>query len=138
MQNIHDIAPEVEHGVKAAFNKFLAIQNANDINAMSEFMLNSPTFTWVTGGTTKLGRGAAIQGLAEFYRGTWSIDPKKLKALKIVMPSPDMAFLHVIAELHIGPLGQDPKDVPYYLNLTFVRAEHGWKLAAIIPIRVPV
>ena len=45
----------VDDDVKATFDRFVAAQNAHDVSAVRDLLLDSPNFLWVT-------RGAPIWG----------------------------------------------------------------------------
>ena len=66
-------APEDE--VRAAFDRFVAAQNAHDVKAVESLLLDSPNFLWITRGTPVWGAGAAVNRFAALYQGTWRLRP---------------------------------------------------------------
>src|SRR5437667_11362165 len=78
-------AATMEDEVRAVFDKYIAVQNAHDLKAMRNLLIDSPDFLWITRGRPIWGREAALKGLEERYRGTWHIEPdrKELRVLSV-------------------------------------------------------
>jgi hypothetical protein len=51
----------VDDDVKATFDRFVAAQNAHDVSAVRDLLLDSPNFLWVTRGAPIWGREAALK-----------------------------------------------------------------------------
>src|SRR6516164_259521 len=64
-----------DNDVKAAFDRFVAAQNAHDISAVRDLLWDSPNFLWVTRGTPIWGRDAALKRFETLYQGTWKLSP---------------------------------------------------------------
>lgn len=122
--------------VKATFDRFVAAQNAHDISAVRELLLDSPNFLWVTRGAPIWGRDAAIKRFETLYQGTWKLSPDTSK-LKVIVLSDTTAQLFVPITFNIGPLGQPAPDAPFLMNQTLVKTSAGWRIASILPIPVP-
>ncbi len=101
-------AATMEDEVHAVFDKYIAVQNAHDLKAMRNLLIDSPDFLWVTRGKPIWGREAALKGLEERYKGTWHIEPDR-KEFRVIS----------------------------YINLVMVKKPEGWRIASILPILVP-
>ena len=75
-------APEDE--VRAQLDRFIAAQNAHDLNAVRELLLDCPTFLWITRGTPVRGREAALKRFEALYQGTWKLEARH-DELKVTM-----------------------------------------------------
>ena len=54
-------AADTNSDVKATFDRFVTAQNAHDLSAVRELLLDSPDFLWVTRGAPIWGRDAALR-----------------------------------------------------------------------------
>jgi hypothetical protein len=79
--------------LKATFVKFIAAQNAHDLRAVGEILQDSPQMFWITRGQVYLGREAVLKRFAEYYQGTWAVEPK-LDEVKVIELSPARSCLH--------------------------------------------
>lgn len=122
--------------VKAAFDRFVAAQNAHDLPAVRELLRDSPDFLRVTRGTPTWGRDAALERFATLYKGTWRLAPETAK-LRVVMLSATSAQPFVPILFNVGAPGQSAPDAPFLMNRTLVKTPHGWKIAGILPIPLP-
>jgi ketosteroid isomerase-like protein len=119
--------------VKAAFDRFVAAQNAHDLSAVRELLLDSPDFLWVTRGTPVWGRDAALKRFETLYQGTWKLAPDRSN-LKVVALSATSAQLFVPIVFNIGAPGQAAPGTPFLMNQTLVKTKDGWRIASILPI----
>lgn len=127
-------APEEE--VRAQFDRFIAAQNAHDIKAVGDLLLDSPNFLWITRGTPIWGREAALKRFETLYQGTWMLEPRK-EELKVIMIRDDAAQLFVPILFTIGPAGQSAQPTRFLMNQLIVKTPGGWKTANILPIPAP-
>jgi len=65
----------VDDDVKATFDRFVAAQNAHDVSALRDVLLDSPNFLWVIRGVPIWGRDAALKRYETLYQGTWKLSP---------------------------------------------------------------
>jgi hypothetical protein len=65
----------VDDEVKATFDRFVVAQNAHDVSAVRDVLLDSPNFLWVTRGVPIWGRDAALKRFETLYQGTWKLSP---------------------------------------------------------------
>jgi ketosteroid isomerase-like protein len=125
-----------EDDVKALFGKFIAAQNAHDVKAVGEILLDSPQFFWITRNTPIWGHDAALKRFEENYKGTWLLEPK-FDEVKVTELSPEAAQLFVPAVFTIAPAGQTAQPRNFLLTQIYVRTNSGWRLATILPFPVP-
>ncbi len=128
-------SPEDE--VRAAFDQFVRAQNAHDVAAVRELLLDSPNFLWVTRGAPIWGRDAALKRFETLYQGTWKLSPDAAN-LKAVLMSDSTAQIYVPITFNIGAPGQPAPDAPFLMNQTLVKTAAGWRIANILPIPLPV
>lgn len=126
----------VDDEVKATFDRFVAAQNAHDVSAVRDVLLDSPNFLWVTRGAPIWGRDAALKRFETLYQGTWKLSPDT-SSLKVVLLSDTTAQLFVPIMFNIGPPGQPAPDAPFLMNQTLVKTAAGWRIANILPIPLP-
>lgn len=122
--------------VKATFDRFVSAQNAHDVSAVCDLLLDSPDFLWVTRGAPIWGRDAALERFETLYQGTWKLSPDTLN-LKVFVLSDTTAQLFVPITFNIAPAGQPAPDAPFLMNQTLVKTAAGWRIASILPIPVP-
>jgi ketosteroid isomerase-like protein len=126
-----------EDEVKAQFSKFVAAQNAHDLKAVGDMLLDSPQFLWITRGAPIWGREAALKRFEALYQGTWSLDPKT-DELKVLEVQPGVAQLYVPITFMIAPAGQTAQPTRFLMNQILVRTPEGWKVSSVLPIPVPM
>lgn len=125
-----------EDDVRAAFDQFVKAQNAHDVAAVRELLLDSPNFLWVTRGAPIWGRDAALKRFEALYQGTWKLSPDTAN-LKAVMVNDMTAQIHGPITFNIGPPGQPAPDSLFLMNQTLVKTAAGWRIASILPIPLP-
>jgi ketosteroid isomerase-like protein len=135
MSSAHALAGVVDD-VKATFERFVAAQNAHDVSAVRDLLLDSPDFLWITRGTPVWGRDAALKRFEGLYQGTWKLSPDSSN-LKVVSLTDTSAQLYVPIMFNIGPPGQPAPDAPFLMNQTLVKTAAGWRIASILPIPLP-
>ena len=127
-------APEDE--IKATFVRFVVAQNAHDISAVRELLLDSPNFLWITRGVPIWGRDAALKKFEAYYQGTWKLNPD-VSNMKVMLLSDTTAQLFVPIMFNIGAAAQPAPDAPVLMNQTLIKTQSGWRVASILPITVP-
>ena len=126
-----------EDEVKAQFSKFVAAQNAHDLKAVGDMLLDSPQFLWITRGAPIWGREAALKRFEALYQGTWSLEPK-IDELKVFEVQPGVAQLYVPITFMIAPAGQTAQPTRFLMNQTLVKTAEGWKISSVLPIPAPM
>ena len=119
--------------VRAAFERFVQVQNAHDGAALEGLLADSPQFLWITRGTPIWGREAALQRFAKLHEGTWRLDPE-LASLRIVRIADNVAQVHVPVNFTTGAAGQPPQVSRLYLNQVLVKSAGVWRVMSIFPI----
>ena len=127
-------APEDE--VRAAFDRFVAAQNAHDVKAVEALLLGSPNFLWITRGAPVWGADEALKRFAALYAGTWRLDPEP-SSLRIAMIGDGVAQVYVPIVFTIGAAGQPPQQTRFLMNQVLVKTLSGWRVSSILPIPVP-
>ena len=127
-------APEDE--VRKTFEQFVTAQNAHDISAVENLLLESPDFLWITRGAPIWGRDAAIKRFRALYEGTWRLEPEA-GALKVIMLADGTAQVFVPIAFSIGAPGQPPQTTRFLMNQVFKKTSGGWKVSSILPIPAP-
>ena len=127
-------APEDE--VKAVFERFVVAQNAHDLKAVGELLLDAPHFLWITRGTPIWGREAALKRFETLYQGTWRLEPDTA-ALRVMMVGDNTAHVYVPIVFTIGAAGQEAQTTRFLMNQILVKTSGGWRVASILPIPVP-
>lgn len=135
MSTGHALAGDVDD-VRATFDRFVAAQNAHDVSAVRDLLLDSTDFLWVTRGAPIWGRDAALKGFELRYQGTWRLSPDTSN-LKVILLTDRTAQLFVPIMFNIGLPGQPAPDAPFLMNQTLVKTAAGWRIASILPIPVP-
>src|SRR5216684_8543944 len=129
-------AATMEDEVRAVFDKYIAVQNAHDLKAMRNLLIDSPDFLWITRGKPIWGREAALKSLEERYKGTWHIEPDR-KEFRVISVSRRVAQVYATTQLTVGDPGVEPAKIRLYINLVMVKKPEGWRIASILPILVP-
>src|SRR5215213_11729030 len=119
-----------EDEVKAQFSKFVAAQNAHDLKAVGDMLLDSPQFLWITRGSPIWGREAALKRFEALYQGTWSVDPKA-DELKVFEVQPRVAQLYVPITFMIAPAGQTAQPTRFLMNQILVKTPDGWTISSV-------
>jgi len=129
-------AATMEDEVRAVFDRYIAVQNAHDLKAMRNLLVDSPDFLWITRGRPVWGREAALKSLDERYKGTWHIEPDR-KEFRVISVSRRVAQVYATTQLTVGDPGAEPSRIRLYINLVMVKKPEGWRIASILPILVP-
>lgn len=122
--------------VLALFRKFIAAQNAHDLNAVAEILQDSPQFLWVTRGTAVWGRDAALKQFEASYKGTWLLEPK-FDEVKVSELSSGVVRVMAPSIFTIAPPGKTAEPRRFLLTQFYVMTPAGWKLSTIVPYAVP-
>ena len=123
----------IDNDVKAAFDRFVAAQNAHDISAVRDSLLDSPNFLWVTRGAPVWGRDAALKRFETLFKDAWKLSPDTSN-FRVITLTDTTAQLFVPIMFSIGPTGQPQSEVPFLMNQTLVKTGVGWRIASILPI----
>jgi hypothetical protein len=107
------------------------------LKTVSDTLLDSPQFLWITRGAPIWGREAALKRFEALYQGTWSLDPK-MDELKVFEVQPGVAQLYVPIIFMIAPTGQTAQPTRFLMNQILVKTADGWKVSSVLPIPVPM
>ena len=64
-----------ESEARAFFTKFVAAQNAHDVDAVKSMLWDSPGMLWFGRNVETRGRDAVANRFGEYYRGIWHLEP---------------------------------------------------------------
>ncbi len=127
---------DTEAEVTRTFGQFIAAQNAHNLEAVADIILDSPDFFWLSRGTEVWGRTAALARWRENYKGTWLLEPK-FEEMKVTELAPGVARLYVPAVFTIAPQGQLAVPRPFHLTQIYVKTVNGWRLSTLLPVPAP-
>ena len=122
-----------EDDVRATMERFVATQNAHDVNALRDLLVDSPQFLWITRGIPIWGRQAALARFEALYRGTWKLEPA-MSELRVVMLGDAAAQIYVPITFTIGAAGEAPTTTRLLMNQVLLKTGDGWKVTSILPI----
>ena len=125
-----------EDEVRAAFDRFVLVQNAHDATALEALLADSPQFLWITRGTAVWGREAALQRFAKLYEGTWRLDPDPA-SVRVMAITDNVAQVHAAVQFTIGAPNQPPQATRFLLNQVLVKSGGAWRVMSIFPIPAP-
>jgi ketosteroid isomerase-like protein len=122
--------------VRATLERFVAAQNAHDLVAVRDLLVDSPEFLWITRGTPIWGRQAALTRFEALYRGTWRLEPA-MADLRVIALGDGAAAIYMPITFTIGPPGEAPTTTRFLMNQVLLKTAEGWKVASILPIPAP-
>ncbi|HEX2554338.1 MAG TPA: nuclear transport factor 2 family protein [Microvirga sp.] len=124
------LAETPAEAARRLYDRFVAAQNARDINRVRFLLDEEPTFLWVSDGQSIWGREAMLRRMASFQEApAWRVTPD-LATAQAVEVSPDAAFLHLKLELAIGD-ARKPDRLPFLVSVLCRRTPGGWRIAAL-------
>ena len=129
----HASAATNEAEARALFTKFVAAQNAHNVDDVKSMLWNSP-------GTLLLARGVEIRGPAavadrfkEYYEGTWHVEPD-MSQFHVTSISKDVMQFVVPVVFTRGLPGQPSQDTNSLITQTLVHDANGWHIVSIISV----
>jgi hypothetical protein len=125
-------ASAAEADLRAAFQKYIAVQNAHDLAALKPLLLDSPDFLWISGGVAIWGRDAALRKFAALYKGTWKLQPN-MAAFKEQQLGNDVVVIFVPVAITVAPPGKPSVRLKSLMSQIYFRAGGDWKVAKILP-----
>jgi ketosteroid isomerase-like protein len=116
--------------VKSLYDRFLAAQNARDLDAVRQVLLPTPEFQWVSDGKSFWGADELVQRMSQFQNAeVWQVTPDYTRS-RVVEVATDAAYLYQPLTLRIGPAAK-PSEIPFLVNVLSVRTAEGWRIAAL-------
>jgi len=132
---VHAFAAEAED-IRAAFERFVAAQNAHDARKVAGTLMEGDDFLWITRGSPVWGHDAAMKRFELLYQGTWTLDPA-MSEFRLISLGPGVAQIFVPIVFQIGPAGQPAQSAKFLMNQTLVKTSSEWRIASILPIPLP-
>lgn len=116
--------------ILATYAQFAAAQNARDLVRIKEVLLDSADFLWVSDGKSVWGRDALIARMSSFQTlEIWRVEPL-LDRARVVEVAPDVAYLHMPLDLHLGT--KSATSVTRFLvSILCRKTSQGWRIAAL-------
>lgn len=115
---------------RALYERFVAAQNAHDLQAVRALLLDSPQFLWVSNGMSYWGADTMVDRMATFQRAqVWEVEPDLARAVAVTVNA-ESAYLHLPLTLVIGR-NEDPSRLPFLVSMLSVQTEEGWRIAAL-------
>ncbi len=122
-----------ESEARAFFTKFVAAQNAHDVDKVKSMLWDSPGMLWFGRNVETRGRDAVADRFAEYYKGTWHLEPD-MSQFHVTVISDDVMQILVPIVFTRGLPGQPAQDNRFLISQTFVHDASGWHVASILPI----
>ena len=122
-----------ETEARAFFTKFVAAQNAHDVDGVKSMLWNSPGMLWYGRGVETRGREAVADRFSEYYQGTWHLEPD-MSQFHVTLVSDDVMQILVPIVFTRGLPGQPSQDNKFLISQTYVHDAEGWHVASIMPI----
>lgn len=122
--------------IRAAFDRFVAAQNAHDVKAVAGTLKEGDDFLWITRGAPVWGHESALKRFEALYQGTWSLQPA-MDEFRVILLGPGAGQIFVPVTFQIGLPGQPAQSAQFLMNQTYVETPSGWRVASILPIPVP-
>lgn len=121
-------APEDE--LLATYHRFLAAQNARDLEAVRAVLSESRHFLWVSDGRAYWGREAMLERMGRFQTAdVWHVTPHLERAVPVLL-NETTGFVHLPLTLRIGPAAE-PSRLEFLVGVLCVREAAGWRIAAL-------
>jgi hypothetical protein len=122
-----------EAEARAFFAKFVAAQNAHNVSDVKAMLWNSAHMLWFGRGVEIRGPDAVADRFAEYYQGTWHLEPD-MSQFRATAISNDVTQILVPIVFTRGLPGQPSQDNKFLISQTFIRDANGWHVASIMPI----
>ena len=136
LPNLATAAGAPTEELRSFLERFFQAQNAHDPASVSDTLLDSPEFLWITPrGEVIWGRDAAMQKFQAFYKGTWKIDPD-MAQFRVMSLGENAAQIFIPLVLTAGPPDQPARATKIVLSQILVRVGPGWRIASLLPIPV--
>jgi ketosteroid isomerase-like protein len=122
-----------EADARALFTRFVAAQNAHDVNKVKSMLWNSPQMLFFSRGIETRGAETVADRFNEYYQGTWHLEPDMSK-FHVAAVSDDVVQILVPIVFTRGLPGAQAQSNTFLISQTFVRDTRGWQIASILPI----
>jgi hypothetical protein len=126
-------AGQNEADARALFTRFVAAQNAHDANEVKSMLWDSPEMLFFSRGVETRGAAAVADRFRRYYQGTWHLEPDMAKFQTAIITA-DVVQILVPIVFTRGLQGAEAQSDAFLISQTFVRGDHGWRVASILPI----
>ena len=115
---------------RALYDRFAAAQNAHDIDAVRDLLLDTPEFLWVSNGMSYWGADTMVARMAQFQQAeVWQVEPDLAKAVAVTVNA-ETAYFHLPLTLVIGR-ADAPSQLRFLVSMLAVDTDEGWRIAAL-------
>ena len=122
-----------EDEARALFTKFVAAQNAHNVDDVRGMLWDSPSMLLFARGVEIRGHDAVADRFKEYYKGTWHLKPD-MSQFRVAAISSDVSQILVPIVFTRALPGSTPQDNTFLISQTFVRDATGWHVASILPV----
>ena len=126
-------ADQSDSDARGLFAKFVAAQNAHNVDEVKAMLWASPETLFFSRGIDIRGADAVAERFKEYYRGTWSLEPD-MGRFHATALSTDVIQILVPIVFTRGLSGAKPQSDTFLICQTFKKTEDGWRVASILPI----
>ncbi|MFZ1427006.1 MAG: nuclear transport factor 2 family protein [Geminicoccaceae bacterium] len=118
--------------MRTLYARFVAAQNARDLDHVRAVLLDSPTFLWVSDGMSVWGPDETLARMASFQKAeVWRVEPNLARSTTVEV-SPTVAYLHLPLTLEIGgKAAPRPDRLRFLVSVLGVETAEGWRIAAL-------
>ena len=115
---------------RALYSRFVAAQNARDLETVRSLFLASPDFLWVSDGMSVWGPDATIDRMSLFQTAEiWTVEPNLAQSVAVAVDDRS-AFLHLPLVLTIGPR-RSPVRLAFLVTMLCRETPQGWRIAGL-------
>lgn len=127
----HAVASEpTEAALRALYGRFVAAQNALDVDRVRAVLWESPEFLWVSDGRPYWGPDALVERMKGFQTaGVWRVEPD-LETARSVTLGPGLGYLSLTLTLVIGEKAA-PDRLRFLVHMLGREGTSGWRIAAL-------
>jgi ketosteroid isomerase-like protein len=119
--------------IRTLFTRFVAAQNAHDLDQVKAMLWDSPDMLLFSRGIEARGTEAAVDRFRQHYQGTWHLEPD-MSNFHVAAISKDVVQILVPVVFTRGRPGGGPQSDTFLIYQTFVRDGQDWVIASILPV----
>jgi uncharacterized protein (TIGR02246 family) len=125
-------APQEE--IRALFGRWIAAQNAHDLNGVRDALSNSPNTLFLNGaGKVLWGREEIVQYFEGVHKAKVKMEPD-FAAWRVVMQTDNAAYFFVPVKVTLTPAGQETRTFDNLMNGIAIKEGDRWTMIGGLPI----
>ena len=124
------VARSDDRPLRELFDRFVAAQNAHDLDAVAALLLHTPEFLWITPAGPAFGHRLLLEWLEDRYQGVWRLEPDS-SGFRAAPIASGVAQLQAPVAF---TMGRDPDSAQTELmtmTQIVVRSAAGWKIVGL-------